>query len=288
NRVSIFTAETGKKYYCPVCGGLLLQKRGNSRAYHFAHKSKTECDTWKSDMSEWHYDWQSRFPEVCREVVMSNGEQKHRADVFLNSTVVEFQHSRLSNDEFWARNKFYTSFGYDVVWVFDIQDKWMKNIIWEGDDNDSLLKWNWYPSTFWGYNVSNNKKIKLYFQYKPTIQSDPEEAIMARVADCDQYMSEFRFSEKEWYSPEEFIDLISEHKPESIFTLWDKYGKAGQIHVENIESEYEAIIRKDPNEQKRKYNGRIYGEIRKKVSLDGYINTEIFYADKAQWIIIND
>ena len=50
-----------------------------------------------------------------------NGE-KHRADVFINDTVLEFQHSELSYDEFYERNEFYNSLGYDVEWIFDVQE----------------------------------------------------------------------------------------------------------------------------------------------------------------------
>ena len=50
NRISIFSAEKESKYYCPVCGGILKQKRGDRRIYHFAHQTKSECDSWTAEM----------------------------------------------------------------------------------------------------------------------------------------------------------------------------------------------------------------------------------------------
>lgn len=50
------------------------------------------------------------------------GEVCHRADVLVDRTVVEFQHSILSPSVFDDRNNFYLNLGYKVVWVFDISN----------------------------------------------------------------------------------------------------------------------------------------------------------------------
>ena len=71
-RVAISQAINLEKqeYYCPVCKGLMVLKNGKVRLPHFAHKSKTDCDDFSNDMSEWHYNWQLQFPEKYREVVI--------------------------------------------------------------------------------------------------------------------------------------------------------------------------------------------------------------------------
>ncbi len=120
NRVSIEDITSGEQYYCPICGKELIIKAKESlaKATHFAHKSKC-TDTWKYDMSEWHLAWQNQFPKECREVTVEKNGIKHRADVLINNTVIEFQHSPIKGEEIEERNNFYLSCGYQVVWMFD-------------------------------------------------------------------------------------------------------------------------------------------------------------------------
>ncbi len=113
-------ALRNKDYYCPLCEEKLVCKFGKIRTHHFAHQAGTECrDSWHYDMSEWHNTWQSYFPKENQEVVFSNGKEKHRADVVIGNTILEFQHSNISADEFYERNAFYHSIGKKIIWVFD-------------------------------------------------------------------------------------------------------------------------------------------------------------------------
>lgn len=125
-RISIEDAVPGEKYICPVCGNLVIVRAANSDNVrtHFAHKRNSHClDNWKHDMSEWHFEWQAKFPIENREVVVEKEGVIHRADVLINNTVIEFQHSPIKSEEFEARNSFYKSCGYHVVWLFDATDK---------------------------------------------------------------------------------------------------------------------------------------------------------------------
>ena len=64
-RISIEDAVSGESYLCPVCGNPVVVKAANSDNIRtqFAHKRNTLClDDWKHDMSDWHFDWQSKFP----------------------------------------------------------------------------------------------------------------------------------------------------------------------------------------------------------------------------------
>lgn len=137
-RITIEDAVQGGAYFCPVCGGEFIIKAKKSEAVreHFAHKKGKDCDSWKHDLSEWHYAWQKSFPKECREVVVQNGEEKHRADVLINNTVIEFQHSPISAEEIAERNSFYQARGHKVVWVFDAEGK-IKNKF--GDSLDPCL-----------------------------------------------------------------------------------------------------------------------------------------------------
>jgi hypothetical protein len=73
-------------------------------------------------MTEWHLSWQGLFPEECREVVIEEGGQRHRADVYLpeSKTVIEFQHSPMASREFEERNAFYMARGRRLIWVYDV------------------------------------------------------------------------------------------------------------------------------------------------------------------------
>ena len=130
NRIAIEDAVSDVSYLCPVCGNPVIVKAANSSNVrtHFAHKRNSLClDDWHHDMSEWHLEWQSKFPIENREVVVENSGATHRADILINGTVIEFQHSPISAEEFDARNSFYKGCGYRVVWLFDVTDKMKKD-----------------------------------------------------------------------------------------------------------------------------------------------------------------
>ncbi|WP_049962613.1 competence protein CoiA family protein [Ruminococcus sp. HUN007] len=126
NEISIEKAAGTEKYFCPVCHGALVVKAKKSETItaHFAHKSRKECDTFSHDMSEWHKAWQNKFPLKNQEVPLPFENPCHRADVLAYGYVIEFQHSPLSAEEFDERNKFYTSIGKKVIWVFDVNEKY--------------------------------------------------------------------------------------------------------------------------------------------------------------------
>lgn len=125
NNITIEEAVRGGEYFCPICDGAVIVKAKGSEAVreHFAHKNKTECDSWNYDMSEWHRAWQNFFPKECQEVIVQKDGIKHRADVLINNTVIEFQHSPITAEEIAERNRFYTECGHKVVWVFDAEGK---------------------------------------------------------------------------------------------------------------------------------------------------------------------
>ena len=132
----------GQKYFCPICHGLVVLRKGTINAAHFAHKDSQCSDSWHYDMSVWHKEMQERFPENTREVVMRLDGETHRADVFKDGVVVEFQHSPISADEFYDRNEFYTKLGYKVVWVFDVSDQYEDGRFTHKRDNGDVLRWS--------------------------------------------------------------------------------------------------------------------------------------------------
>lgn len=123
-KVGIRQASSGAKYVCPDCGRPLTVKFGTGRrAPHFAHfglKPGVDCVGRESHMTEWHLDWQSRFPVDAQGVVVRHGERAGRVDVAWGGLVVEFQHSKISVSQCRDRTEFYRAgTGMDVLWTWD-------------------------------------------------------------------------------------------------------------------------------------------------------------------------
>lgn len=160
-------AVVGKDYFCPTCRERVFSRRcsGTGRLFrtHFSHYPKTPCtDSWNSDydISAWHYNWQMEFPLSNQEIPLRLGDIAHRADVIVNRTVVEFQHSKMSDRKFMERNRFYTDLGYKIIWLFDLSEQYK---------NGALKRQN--NSFFWDrpFNAFNHYSLacgqnELFFQ----------------------------------------------------------------------------------------------------------------------------
>ena len=186
NGESILIGDTikGEEYFCPTCGKPLIIKAKDPDAAvrpYFSHRPNTHCtDNWKYDMSEWHRAWQEKFPKQCREIVLENNGIKHRADVLINNTVIEFQHSPITHEEILERNKFYLSCGYPVVWVFDAKSPTYKiknkdknnNCIDPMKCKEDTLCWNRAKPQF---KPIVQKGVNVYIQYKTTVSTPQKE-----------------------------------------------------------------------------------------------------------------
>lgn len=164
-RIHISNTKENERYFCPICGEEVVQRRGDTNADHFAHKNNSRClerDGWHYDMSEWHYDWQKQFPVENQEVVFKLNGKVHRADVFIKNTVLEFQHSPISEAEFKDRNNFYKILGYKVIWVFDAIEKDIKHNYDYSADAISCC-WN-HPLRFLNSVNYNDPDLEVYLQ----------------------------------------------------------------------------------------------------------------------------
>ena len=164
-RVHIEKTNNDEQYFCPTCGEKLILKRGDIRIHHFAHYSKNLCkDTWDYDMSYWHQNWQSKFPIECQEVVKELNGEKHRADVLIEDAkvVIEFQHSKLSFEEFNERNTFYKKLGYKVIWIFDVVEEIDNCELFPDEERKELYRWK---NAKWKFNKIDLKdNVLVYFQ----------------------------------------------------------------------------------------------------------------------------
>lgn len=209
-RTDIEEANVSEEYFCPICNHKLIQKRGDVRLHHFAHEHGTItdglCDGWHYDMSEWHREWQNCFAPEFQEVVVEKDGIKHRADVLLmKKTVVEFQHSSISREEFNARNEFYISCGYQVVWLFDFRDRSKEKQICEDYFREYKYNWKWPLHVFDDYDPEKSK-VQLYFQLGD-VEGDSYgiEHIVWKTDNC----SRFRTEDGVAYNKEEFVELVN-------------------------------------------------------------------------------
>ena len=117
--------------FCPCCNTEVIAKCGNIKLHHWAHKNLKNCDEWY-EMTAWHLEWQNSFPLHCREVVIQDGDEKHRADIKINNLFIEFQHSSLSAKASELRESFYGKQTNQLIWIIDgtgnrIDNGWKNN-----------------------------------------------------------------------------------------------------------------------------------------------------------------
>ena len=110
-------AQPGLSGTCPNCGRTTHAKCGELKAWHWAHRTMRDCDSWWEKETEWHLDWKDQFPPDWQEIVhhAEDGE-RHIADVKTpDGWVLEFQHSIIRPEERRSREAFYQA----LIWVVD-------------------------------------------------------------------------------------------------------------------------------------------------------------------------
>lgn len=118
----------GERATCRDCGGLLIAVMPVENTPHWRHKAG-DCDRWSESEGPWHIGWKEQFDMSCREIALRDpmtGEL-HRADVLINSgtplaTVLELQHSSISEDERGAREAFYSR-EHRMFWLVHIHSE---------------------------------------------------------------------------------------------------------------------------------------------------------------------
>lgn len=112
-------AQPSVRAECQLCETELYAACGEIQRWHWRHVNKKDCDPWYSYKSDWHIDWQNKFPESWREVVINKNGVKHIADIqTLKKIVIEFQHSSISTYQIRERESFYQN----MLWVINAQE----------------------------------------------------------------------------------------------------------------------------------------------------------------------
>jgi Competence protein len=119
NNQRIIPTATGQRANCPECSTEVLSKCGEINIWHWAHVTTVNCDIWGEPEGEWHLNWKKDLPLDWVEVVMEQGECKHRADIRLpTGLVIELQHSPISVEDIHKREAFYQN----MIWIFDLSE----------------------------------------------------------------------------------------------------------------------------------------------------------------------
>lgn len=108
--------------HCPQCGEGLTPHCGAIKVWHWAHRTRPDCDQWTEPESEWHLRWKAYFATLDAdvEVTMRRNGEWHRADIVTTEQqVIELQHGSLSPQEAAARERFY---GKNMLWLIDMTD----------------------------------------------------------------------------------------------------------------------------------------------------------------------
>jgi competence CoiA-like predicted nuclease len=136
NIIGIEVAKKGIDYTCRDCGTKLIPVLNCTCVRHFRHQNAKECDFIRKEMSEWHMNWQLKFKPEFREVCFRDDNNKiiNRADFFNGNYVIEFQHSRINDENIIKReNTYRQNAESNLIWVLDgstnEQETMMRKII---------------------------------------------------------------------------------------------------------------------------------------------------------------
>ena len=255
NKVFIDDVSPNDKFFCPVCQQKLIQKRkGVMRRPHFAHLGHKDptfipCpDKWGYDISDWHSQWQEQFPVENIEVVVEVNGVKHRADVLINDTVVEFQHSGISYDEFKERNEFYLAAGYDVIWVFDLQKEYADDRIHKEIYENKGYIWSNVKRPFKQINLEDSK-VRMFLQFIAPENNETE--VLEYLNSANSGFKRFLTDEKNVLSTKEFIALVTNRTLPVIFGQFpttsdlDEFTCEPKKRMEDIPDEEEDEIESD-------------------------------------------
>lgn len=118
----------GERTTCKDCGGLLTSVIPAQSVMHWRHKAG-DCDRWSEAEGPWHLGWKEQFDIGCREIGLYDAAtgERHRADVLCgagtpNATVLELQHSSISEQERIKREAFYRQ-NHRMFWLVHLHDE---------------------------------------------------------------------------------------------------------------------------------------------------------------------
>ncbi|MBY5466337.1 competence protein CoiA family protein [Rhizobium leguminosarum] len=118
----------GETTACPDCGGTLTSVMPVENVPHWRHKAG-DCDPWSEPEGPWHLGWKEKFDVSCREIGLRDAAtgDRHRADILcgagtIRATILELQHSSISEEERIQRETFYRQ-SHRMFWLVHIHNE---------------------------------------------------------------------------------------------------------------------------------------------------------------------
>ncbi|RZL35826.1 MAG: hypothetical protein EOP00_30025, partial [Pedobacter sp.] len=120
--------KKGEKTICKDCGGILTSVIPSENIIHWRHKAG-DCDKWSEAEGQWHLSWKEHFDVSTREICLTDEKsgERHRADILCSigtskATVLELQHSSISEEERISRELFYSQ-NNQMFWLVHIHNE---------------------------------------------------------------------------------------------------------------------------------------------------------------------
>ncbi|MGX7112493.1 competence protein CoiA [Gemella cuniculi] len=170
--------KTGE-YYCPICKGKVIFKKGIKIQSHFAHAKNCSCEyeTYKKESSEHlatkkdlYEHFKGRYRNVEVEHIFKTESSIQIADVYIkdNNVAFEYQRSVIPYELIEERTKGYSKAGIKLIWLIDTK-KFIKEL--KNYDGISYIRYapfvdnflNYYQGKvfFYGWN-NEDKKFEFY------------------------------------------------------------------------------------------------------------------------------
>lgn len=265
NRIYADLAEKNIKCFCPVCGEKVKLRKGKTNRPHFAHTQDSDCSYGKDKdyMSEWHIRMQAYFPrEFCevRFVDEKTGEI-HIADVFLkeSNTVLEFQHSPISEEEFIHRTAFHINNGRRIAWFFDESSTGEKEFgrfrLIEDSCSEDILFYQWLRCP--RKSIKDGPNLKQYYKtYCVCVYTGTEGDIFHRIIEQRDDYREVGFSKKQIEMTDVFqVDDLFEYdtywvNKDIAIRNWQEFERRGIEQIKNLPRCY---VQRGTNRRRRRF-----------------------------------
>lgn len=162
-RICADEAHRNEDYFCPTCNQQLIYKKGKVILPHFAHFPNKPCiDTWEyNDQSTWQWEWMNKFPEECQEVVVTHGQQSHRADVLICDHVILFLDAAITNKFFQEKTRFFLADNKSVIWVIHAEEDIAAGILRVNRKDRNSMFWDHPPICLKKVNLKKDKKLHI-------------------------------------------------------------------------------------------------------------------------------
>ena len=222
-------ASKGAEGFCPICKEKLIPRCGMEKSPHWAHRKSSLCESWSSTETEWHLNWKNQFPEDWQEVLCHNDTIPgiHIADVKTpEGTVLEFQHSPISDEDKISREVFYQN----MLWIVDLHKRqWISRFSKALYANDRFLNLcclnaqEIFPSEWL------NRNVFVIFDYKGTTEDNSLDNLICIVPTIGKRQFSYIYP----LSRERFIKGITDN---SVVTELRNYQKRINDHLTDIQA----------------------------------------------------